>query len=67
MQFATLALVAAVSVSEVVASPHGHAHRHKHQKKEYVSPFLESISSLHNALSTPTSLSIPCTNLQKHC
>lgn len=46
MQFATVAFLAALSVSEVLASPthgHAHAHRHKHQKKEYVyvsSPFL---------------------------
>lgn len=35
MQFATVALVAALSVGEVVASPaHAHMHRHKHQQRE---------------------------------
>lgn len=35
MQFATVALVAALSVSEVVAGPtHAHLHRHRNQKKE---------------------------------
>ena len=37
MHFATLALVAALSASNVVAGPthnHAHMHRHQHQKKE---------------------------------